>query len=235
MRKLLRNIAIIASITAIMSSVGCSKKNSEIILSEPMQNENAAVADSVIEEPVEKEDASDEEKSTESLEQEAPSNIMVHVCGAVLCEGVYELTAGSRVIDAVQSAGGFSEDADPSYVNQAQVLDDGVKLRIPTRTETAELSKTDEKSENVDEQTDAGITGGATKSVDQSDSSSVKVNLNTASEQELCTIPGIGPGKAQKILEYRNDNGKFGTIEDIMKVSGIKEKFFAKIKDYICV
>ena len=225
---------------------GCSRRNSEIVLTEPDRtvtisetSEEATTDTSLDMESTSKESAEDSDKqeavavSTPAL----PETIMVHVCGAVLCEGVYELPTGSRVVDAVRAAGGFSEEADSEYVNQALVLADGVKVRIPTLEETVAAGQGDDTDITALEQSSdtAGVTGMYDDNGSASDMAGGKVNINTADETQLCTIPGIGPGRAKNIIAYREEQGRFGTIEDIMKVSGIKDKFFSKIKDYITV
>ncbi|MBE5844593.1 MAG: ComEA family DNA-binding protein [Butyrivibrio sp.] len=236
-KKIKKGVIITLFMTSVIIS-GCCRKDSEIILSEPaeVQEVSAAEASSLTEAETEKTDQSKaSEKASEEISvkaEEPEEDIMVHVCGAVMCEGVYELSHGSRVIDAVRAAGGFDVEADTSYVNQAQVLEDGVKLKIPTKAETEKLTEDSSEADIAVQPTEAGITG---STEDKTDSKDGKVNINTASESELCTISGIGPGRAKKILEYREQNGKFEKIEDIMKVSGIKNKFFDKIKDYIKV
>lgn len=146
------------------------------------------------------------EQETEEV-SEAQDSIFVFVCGAVVNAGVYELPAGSRVFEAVAMAGGFSEDAAVSHINQAEVLEDETRLYIPTMDEIME-----EQSE-----------------------SDGKVNINTAAKEELMTLPGVGEAKAALIVEYREEHGSFRAIEDIMNISGIKEGLFGKIKDYIKV
>lgn len=141
--------------------------------------------------------------------------IYVHICGAVVNPGVYELDGDSRVFEVIEAAGGFSEDACQDYVNQAGRLNDGERLVIPT-IEEIETAKAD------------GNTGA-------SSSASGLVNINTASESELGSISGIGAGKAAAIVKYREENGSFASVEDIMKVSGIKEGTYEKIKDKITV
>ncbi len=223
-------------------SVGCSKKNAELLLSEPEGVYESTESDSVYSEEQPENDMNKEETAgtsdSDAKEPEEEQTLMVHVCGAVGTEGVYELSAGSRVIDAVTAAGGFSDDADSSYINQAMILEDGIKLRIPTLEETMALAGGDDKgadpsgADNISGDNDIGISGG---DCDSKESDNGAVNINTASESELCEIPGIGPSKAKSIIAYREENGKYVTIEDIMKVSGIKEKFFAKIKEHITV
>lgn len=144
---------------------------------------------------------------TNEEETEQIKRICVYVCGAVVKEGVYELPKGSRVYEAVEQAGGFCENAASQQVNQAQVLEDEMKIYIPT-LEEVELSKTQ----------DSG-----------------KINLNTATKDQLMTLPGVGESKANSIIEYREENGGFQKIEDIMEISGIKEGLFAQIKDYIVI
>lgn len=140
---------------------------------------------------------------------EAPSAISVFVCGAVKCPGVVELPEGSRVNDALEAAGGFAEDAAREQVNLAAKVSDGEKLYFPTCEEAA--SATEEKSGD-------GL-----------------ININTASAEELCTLPGIGASRAADIIRYREREGAFVTCEDIMKVTGIKNSVYDKIKDRIKV
>ena len=183
--------------------------------------------------------------------------IYVHVCGAVIKPGVYELEMGSRVYEAVQQAGGFAENAEQNYVNQAQVLDDGVKLVIPTQEEAAAVQEREtvspagaaqdgalEKNGIVQagREKELGIVGGlsadgksAGEGADTGRTADGRININTASEAELCEIPGVGATRAAAIAAYRESHGAFGKPEDIMKVNGIKEGMYEKIKDSISV
>ncbi len=154
--------------------------------------------------------------------------IWVHVCGAVRKAGVYELPAGSRVYEAVQEAGGFAADADESYVNQAQRLSDGAQLVIPT----VEQAGVQQDGYGV---SDAGTGDGAGRTDPVSVAADGRININTASEAQLCEIPGIGATRAAAIAAYRQEHGGFSSIEEIMNVSGIKEGTYAKIKDRITV
>lgn len=169
-------------------------------------------------------DVSGSDDGTEQKDEQdqIPSVVYVHVCGAVKNPGVYELPAGSRVYEAVEEAGGFTEDADSSYVNQAQKLTDGVKLIIPTMEQTEAASESD-AAETI------GVVGAAATEQDD------RININTASEAELCNIPGIGETRAAAIVAYRQEKGGFASIEDIMNVNGIKEGTYDKIKDRIKV
>lgn len=177
-------------------------------------------------------------------QQDQPQQIFVHVCGAVNHPDVYELPAGSRVYEAVKKAGGFAENADEGYVNQAQVLPDGAKLVIPTVEEVKAFSQESEDvvpAGIIGEQADAGghsaVAGVQEENVENRTDAQQdgKININTASEAELCRIPGIGAVRAAAIAAYRKEQGGFASIEDIMNVSGIKEGTFAKIKDSIKV
>ena len=144
------------------------------------------------------------------------STIVVHVCGAVANEDVYDLDEGSRVIDAVNAAGGLLDDADTSNVNLASLISDGTRIRIPFEGE--EVLSPDDAS------------AGALAAPDDG-----RVNINTATEAELKALQGIGDKRAADIVSYRQRNGVFGTIEDIMKVPGIKQGLFEKIKELITV
>lgn len=173
------------------------------------------------------------------------ATICVHVCGAVKNAGVYELPAGSRVFEAVREAGGFTAEADESYVNQAQQLADGAKLVIPTveqvqneagdgRISTGQIGIVEQDTAI---QTNLyGVSAGKNDGYSEAGpSSDGKTNINTASEAQLCEIPGIGATRAAAIVAYREQSGGFNSIEDIMNVSGIKEGTYAKIKDKIKV
>ena len=216
MRKLLPISALM-----LMFLTGCTSANKEIILSDNTAN-NTLEAEAFSSQ----EDSGKETETPETLDNEPPENVVVYVCGAVVNPGVYELSEGSRIDDAVIAAGGFSEDADRTYVNLAARLSDGSKLQIPTISETSDetLAKEIESFDTGDN----GYKSGA------SDGNGL-ININTASQTELATLPGIGEGIAGKIIKYRDENGSFKSIEDIMKVSGIKDKLFSKIKDQITV
>lgn len=169
-----------------------------------------------------------EEQPEVSQEQEMLSDetLYIHVCGAVCRPGVYEMKQGDRVYEAVQKAGGFTEDADEDYVNQAQKLTDGAKLVIPTKEESSRLAGEQEIA--------AGLVGEEIGEAAGTDGDG-RININTASESELCQIPGVGATRAAAIISYREKSGSFRKIEDIMNVSGIKEGTFEKIKDSIRV
>lgn len=160
--------------------------------------------------------------------------ICVHVCGAVKNPDVYELPAGSRVYEAVKLAGGFTEEADESYVNQAQTLSDGVKLVIPTAAQV-QANRQEEPGDGIGVISTAETSAGTNGTDTVRDASDDRVNINTATQERLCEIPGIGATRAAAIIAYRQEHGGFTKIEDIMNVSGIKEGTYVKIKDSIRV
>ena len=167
-----------------------------------------------------------QEVSTEHQQIEAESQetlLFVYVCGAVNTPGVYAFPEGSRVCDLFAAADGLTDEAATEYWNQARLLVDGEMLYVPTIEEARER----EHSEFVD----------STDLSHVADTSNLgeKVNLNTASLQQLMEIPGIGEAKARAIINYRDANGGFSTIEEVMNIEGIKEGVFSKMKEYIVV
>lgn len=146
--------------------------------------------------------------------------ILVHVCGEVVNPGVYELTARSRIFEAVNMAGGFTENAASDYINLAEYVTDGSRIYIPSYEEIA------------DEATPPCVT---IADEGNADKSTQKINLNTATKEELMTLPYVGESKADSIIGYRTEHGGFSSIEEIMSIPGIKNGLFDKIKDKICV
>lgn len=162
--------------------------------------------------------------------------IYVDVCGAVANPGVFQLAAGSRVFQAIEAAGGYLPEAALTCVNRAGVLTDGQQLYILTQEEMerqgldpVEMAKASDGQMNGSAGT--GQNTGMTAQVQQDN----RININTADEAQLTTLTGIGATRAQAIIAYREENGPFAAIEDIMNVQGIKEGTFAKIKDEIVV
>lgn len=162
--------------------------------------------------------------------------IYVDVCGAVANPGVFQLAAGSRVFQAIEAAGGYLPEAALTCVNRAGVLTDGQQLYILTQEEMerqgldpAEMAKASDGQMNGSAGT--GQNTGMAAQVQQDN----RININTADEAQLTTLTGIGATRAQAIITYREENGPFAAIEDIMNVQGIKEGTFAKIKDEIVV
>ena len=217
---------------------GCTKKEELLLISGETsgveEDSEKDLSEEIGEEDSPEVNGGDELTRPESVPVSEPDMLCVHVCGAVMRPGVYELPAGCRVYEAVQEAGGFAESADQDYVNQAQTLRDGVKLVIPTKEEVAALSAAeDNKTEAL-----AGIVEEASWDMETEESGQTadgRININTATEAELCNIPGIGGTRAAAIIAYRESHGSFQKPEDIMKVSGIKEGLYGKIKDSIRV
>ncbi len=154
------------------------------------------------------------EAEAKPQKEEETDIIYVQVSGAVNHPGVYEMPLGSRVFQALELAGGMTQEAQEKSINQAQTLEDGQMIWVPTVEEAAALPEQQPESLAKDDG---------------------KVNLNTATKEELQTLPGIGEAKAQSIVAWREEHGSFTQIEDIMKIEGIKEGVFSKIKDSVKV
>lgn len=157
---------------------------------------------------------------TQTGQNTESKSIYVYVSGAVKTPGLIELFPGERVAAAIDKAGGFSDDADTTATNLAKVAEDGEQITIPSKNASAEAQNTDA---SVGENSSSAST------------QSGKVNINTADLGQLQTISGIGPSKAKKILDYRQSNGKFKSVDDLTNVSGIGEKTLSSIRDQICV
>ncbi|SOC36354.1 helix-hairpin-helix domain-containing protein [Ureibacillus acetophenoni] len=168
--------------------------------------------------PIETEQSNLDEPSLVIEEQEFQQNVIVDIKGAVKYPGVYELSSEKRIIDVIELAGGYTEDANSKNINHAQKLQDEMVIYVP---------RIDEEME--EEQFKSIVTSPETKS------SSNLVNINMANESELSTLPGIGPSKAQAIIAYRQEQGNFQTVEDLKNVTGIGDKTFEKLKEFITV
>lgn len=176
-----------------------------------LQAEVAAVSkDSSTEKDVKKEE---KEEKEEQVEQDL---ITVDVKGAVKSPGIYDLPVGSRVNDAVQKAGGLTEQADSKSINLAQKVSDEALVYVPTKGE-----------EVANQQTNSGAPSSTSKDK--------KVNLNKASLEELKQVKGLGGKRAQDIIDHRESNGKFKSVDELKKVSGIGAKTIEKLKDYVTV
>lgn len=159
------------------------------------------------------------EKETDIIPESGEiGQIYVYVCGAVNDPNVYQADEGSRLFELIEMAGGFTPEADRASLNLARSVADGEQIRVLTKEETAQGMTL--VSENAAAQTAAG---------------SGLVNINTASISELTSITGIGESRAQAIIDYREKNGGFRSVEEIKKVDGIKDGLFSKIKDYITI
>ena len=163
-----------------------------------------------------------------------PEEIYVDVSGAVVSPGVYCLDAGSRIFQAIEAAGGCTTEAAPVCLNQAAELADGQKVYVPTVQEAEDVAAGNGAGGNAGNLWDLGTQSSVTGQTSE-DTGTGKVNINTADKELLTTLPGVGSSKADAILAYRQDQGGFSSIEEIMNVEGIKEGVFARIKDRISV
>ncbi len=159
------------------------------------------------------------ELDVDILETETEGFIYVHVCGQVKQPGVYSLKKGSRLYEAIDMAGGITENGVSDALNLAAVLEDGMRIMVPDEEQAGQWMEN----------------GNVTAGMSETPEKSGKVNLNRASVEELMILSGIGQSRAEAIVRYREEIGSFQTIEDVMKVSGIKENAFNKIKDNITV
>jgi len=151
--------------------------------------------------------------------------IIVYVCGAVKESKVVTLKENSRICDAIDAVGGLTNESDLTNINLAYILEDGEKIYIP------------KKGEEIENNSNTSSDSQSSSYVNYSSSSlkNNKININKATQTELETIPGVGPSTALNIINYREENEKFSSIEDIKNVSGIGEAKFKKMKDYISV
>ena len=154
--------------------------------------------------------------------------VIIHITGSVKNPGIVKLKEGSRIEDAIEAAGGLTEIADITKVNLAYVVEDGTKIKIPSASE-----------EDIGDEDIIDSKSGDNIIIEEntlsSNNSTQTININKATEKEFETLPGIGPSLASKIIEYRNQNGKFESIEDIKNVNGIGDNKYEKIKDLITV
>lgn len=194
-----------------------SQEESVFVLSEEKTQEASLEAVSREESEEHLEMASEQEAFDE---ESAADGCFVHICGAVYCPGVYFMPRGSRIYQLVEEAGGFLPEADQAYLNLASPVSDGMKVTVLTQKE----------AETAPE--DIGI---VFPSVQGQSSPEAKININTAGKEELMSLRGIGESRAEDIIAYREKHGFFQKIEDIMKVSGIKDAAFEKIKENITV
>lgn len=197
---------------------GCASAQDEFVMT--LDNEDAAAPETIGKNMTEVSFSG--EMTDAETESELPQ-VYIYVCGAVELPGVYSLRQGSRLYEAVELAGGLTGDADENCLNMARQITDGEQVVILTQEETALLKEMGKYP--VLESGQQEISGNP----------SGLVNINTATVAELTTVSGIGEGRAQAIIDYREQNGSFSSIEDIKKVDGIKDGLFSKIKDKITV
>lgn len=176
------------------------------------------------------------------------NTIFVDIKGAVKTPGVYKLNENSRVIDAIDKAGGLNKSADTSTINLSKKLEDGNVIIIYTKDKIEEIKKQEVVIEYIEKECSCPDVDNSAcikdddivieKDVEKTDESEIdnsnnKVSLNSATKEQLMTIKGIGESKAEDIINYRQENGEFKSIEDIKNVKGIGDALFDKIKEYI--
>lgn len=192
-----------AAMTAALFFVsGCERESRIQLYDETVQTEEESYRDG-------------EETAGHMPETGTNDRIYVYVCGAVKVPGVVEVSTGARVYEAVEKAGGMTDEAADYAVNQAAVLEDGQQITVPTREEAGKPNP-------------EGNPGTAEKGEE-------KVNINQAAAEELMSLPGIGEAKAAGLIEYRETAGGFQSIEEIQEVSGIGEAVYQRIKDRIVI
>lgn len=182
-----------------------------------------------------------ESDQSSAIQQPVSQTIYVDVCGAVVNPGVYELSSDSRVFQAIEKAGGYLPGAAASYLNRARSLYDGQQIYVPTQEEvdsqTIPLTQDETAQDGVVQEGTAQTRTAADNTADGTGSTQAgqRINLNTADVSQLSTLTGVGESKALAIIAYREENGPFTSIEDIMNVPGIKEGTYEKIKDKIAI
>ena len=171
----------------------------------------------------------------ETTKEEKEIIYKVDVKGQVISPGIYELKSSARVIDAINMAGGLTEEADTSVINLSKKVIDEMVIIIYSKDQVKDFEKTKENEKQVQEKCEKNEEYSIKNDACIMTSNQIqgKININSATKEELMTIPGIGESKANDIIKYREKNGFFNNIEDIKKVSGIGESLFASIKENI--
>lgn len=203
--------AIIIAITVGIYFYKTTKDNSEIEITEDNLTTNTAV-----------------ENNNEIVEEEN-NTIVVHITGEINYPGVVVLKEGARVVDAIEAGGGETDEADLSSLNLAYMLSDGEKIYVPNKEETSQESQEREYITSAKDNSEQSENGA------KSTGTNFKININTAKQEELTQITGIGESTAKKIIEYRTQNGKFKSIEDIKNIPGIGDSKFNAMKEEITV
>lgn len=202
---------IIIAITVGIYFYRTTKDNSEIEITEDNLTTNTAV-----------------ENNNEIVEEEN-NTIVVHITGEINYPGVVVLKEGARVVDAIEAGGGETDEADLSSLNLAYMLSDGEKIYVPNKEETSQESQEREYITSAKDNSEQSENGA------KSTGTNFKININTAKQEELTQITGIGDSTAKKIIEYRTQNGKFKSIEDIKNIPGIGDSKFNAMKEEITV
>lgn len=157
--------------------------------------------------------------------QIAETKIVVHITGQVQKTGIVVLPEGARIADAIEKSGGLTKNANLDKVNLAYLLEDGQKIYIPSKYDKDDVAYISSENGN----------GVIIENTNSQQKANKKVNINTASQGDIEVLPGIGPSIASKIIEYRQQNGKFKKLDDLKNVKGIGDAKFNIIKDYVVV
>lgn len=209
-----RTVQFIVMLLACTALTACGRKTETIIVSEDSTAESSSG-----------QEAMSFADAAADTEEDKVAVLYVHVCGAVLSEGVYALTEGQRIADAVSLAGGMTEDADTAAINLAMRVEDGMMIRVPLRTEEAAGQESATVQVGVTPVQQTGV---------KAEAAGV-ININTAGVEELKTLHGIGQRYAEAIITYREHSGGFKSVEDIKNVKGIGDKTFERIRGSITV
>ena len=175
----------------------------------------------------------------ENKEVEEVILFQVDIKGEVRTPGIYQIKEGSRVMDVINMAGGLTENANTTVINLSKKVLDEMVIIIYSNSEVEDFKRTKEVEEQVQssciQKEENAVKNDACIEIDNYQDGQVlgKININTATVEQLTALPGVGESKAKSIVEYRNTNGNFNIIEDIKNVTGIGDSLFAKIKDYI--
>lgn len=201
-----------------------NEEASELAKEKGNENEEVDITRETVDDDADRDDSA----AVMDTDVSEPVDICVHVCGAVNEPGVYTVSETTRVYEVLEAAGGLSDTAAADYLNQAAPLADGQRIYVPTVEEVAAGMTAVGELENpvAAANSDAAAAGDANQDV---------VNINTATAEQLKSLPGVGDARAQSIIAYRESRGGFGTKEEIMQVEGIKEGMYSKMKDRISV
>ena len=218
-KKKITVVIMISILLAVMP--GCSREKNADMLEEVRQSRDSE-SEKMSDETDDATDESSQRQESDSVEKaENEGVIYVFVCGQVASPGVYELPEGSRICQAIDAAGGMLDTASTDWVNQAEAAEDGQKIYVPSK-------------EEADTMPDGQQTG-LIQDASSAEGTDGKVHLNAASREELMTLTGIGEKKADAIIRYRESNGGFQSVDELMQVEGIKEGTYNKIKDSIVI
>lgn len=165
------------------------------------------------------------EDNLSNTKENIEEKIVIYITGAVKNEGIYDMKKNSRIADSIEKAGGLTEEANIENINLAYILEDGIKIHIPKKNEN--INEIEDHTNEYLSKENSISEGSKNTNNDE------KININKATQTELETLPGIGPSTAIRIVEYRKEHGKFNSIEDIKKISGIGDRKFSQIKDLI--